>query len=317
MNFDEFKKQWKKETRIKIADIQRAKHFSTDVKYVTKEDYRPVLFNIDWDLTSVSCRAFVTAEKYDRLYQRTYPFIALNTFQKSCFKNQYDEFLQMRKEDGVRNLYDNVVLRRWQNQLLTLIDHQKVREIYWIVDPIGNNGKTFMSYYLQDLHGAMRVPNPSSTDFAFAYDYQNIVVFDYNRVEKKHINYSLLEDLKNGSLWSPKYMSNVKSFREKNIVVVCFANYPPDFSALSHDRWTLFDLNDNKLRRVKVPEPIIPEPDNYIVEDTVDVLQFNETPPPLPTLEIHEVEEVLEPSSARAFPVGKYIDGSLIVFENQ
>lgn len=38
-NFEQFKEQWKKETIIKIADIERAKHFSTDVKYVTKEDY--------------------------------------------------------------------------------------------------------------------------------------------------------------------------------------------------------------------------------------------------------------------------------------
>lgn len=36
MNFEEFKKQWKKETKIKIADIQRSKHFSTDVKYVSR-----------------------------------------------------------------------------------------------------------------------------------------------------------------------------------------------------------------------------------------------------------------------------------------
>lgn len=67
MNFEEFKKQWKKETKIKIADIQRSKHFSTDVKYVSREDSGPIVYYIDWDLTSVACRAYVTAEKYDGL----------------------------------------------------------------------------------------------------------------------------------------------------------------------------------------------------------------------------------------------------------
>lgn len=315
MNFEEFKKQWKKETKIKIADIQRAKHFTTDVKYVTKEDYRPVLFNIDWDTTSISCRAYIAAEKYDRLYQRTYPYIALNAFQKSIFRNQYEEFLQIRKEDDVRNIYNNVELRRWQSQMITLSGMQKEREIYWIVDPIGNNGKTFLSYYLSDLHGALRVSNPSSNDFAYAYDYQNIVIFDYNRVAEKNINYSLLEDLKNGSLWSPKYQSSIKSFREKNVTVICFANYPPDFSALSHDRWTLFELNDNKLKRAKVPEPTIPLI-NYDVGDTVE-FSIPLTPPPLPTLEINEVEEVVESSPVRAFPVGRYLDGKFITIENQ
>lgn len=57
MNFEEFKKQWKKEIKIKIADIQRSKHFSTNVKYVSREDYGPIVYNIDWDLTSVACRA--------------------------------------------------------------------------------------------------------------------------------------------------------------------------------------------------------------------------------------------------------------------
>lgn len=67
MNFEEFKKQWKKETKIKIADIQRSKHFSTNVKYVSREDFGPIVYYIDWDLTSVACRAYVTAEKYDWL----------------------------------------------------------------------------------------------------------------------------------------------------------------------------------------------------------------------------------------------------------
>lgn len=53
MNFEEFKKQWKKE--------------STDVKYVSREDFGPIVYYIDWDLTSVACRAYVTAEKYDWL----------------------------------------------------------------------------------------------------------------------------------------------------------------------------------------------------------------------------------------------------------
>lgn len=61
------KKRWKKETKIKIADIQRSKHFSTDVKYVSREDFGPIVYYIDWDLTSVACRAYVTAEKYDWL----------------------------------------------------------------------------------------------------------------------------------------------------------------------------------------------------------------------------------------------------------
>lgn len=96
----------------------------------------------------------------------------------------------------------------------------------WLVDHVGNNGKTLLSYYLQDMCNALRVPNANSNDYAFAYKNQQVVVFDYTGVSKDHINYDLLKDLKNGSLWSPKYQSVVKSWRT-NVKVVCFANPPP------------------------------------------------------------------------------------------
>lgn len=169
LNFEQFKKQWRKETKIKIADIQRSKHFSTDVKYVTKEDYRPIVFNIDWDLTSVLCRAYVTAEKYERLIQSTYPYVNLAPFQRSSFKGLYEEFLGYRHHTERQRFYQNVTLRPWQQKMLNVIEFcDSPRQIIWLIDPVGNNGKTFLSYYLRDMMEAMRVPNANSNDFAFA-----------------------------------------------------------------------------------------------------------------------------------------------------
>lgn len=62
---------------------------------------------------------------------------------------------------------------------------------------------------------------------------KKIGVFDYTRESKDHINYALLDDLKNGSIWSPKYQSAVKTWKY-NVKVVCFSNFPPKFEALSH-----------------------------------------------------------------------------------
>uniref|UniRef100_K1QH53 Master replication protein n=1 Tax=Magallana gigas TaxID=29159 RepID=K1QH53_MAGGI len=98
----------------------------------------------------------------------------------------------------------------------------------------------------------MRVPNVNSNDFAFAYRYEKIVVFDYTRESKDHINYDLLEDLKNGSIWSPKYQSAVKTWKY-NVKVICFSNFPPKYEALSHDRWNVLELRDGKLRRTRAP----------------------------------------------------------------
>lgn len=125
----------------------------------------------------------------------------------------------------------------------------------WLVDHVGNNGKTFLSYYLQDMCNALRVPNANSNDFAFAYKNQQVVVFDYTGVSKDHINYDLLKDLKNGSLWSPKYQSVVKSWRT-NVKVVCFANSPPPSSrgGRSHrGRWKVCFISALALNGAWVP----------------------------------------------------------------
>lgn len=147
---------------------------------------------------------------------------------------------------------------------------------------MGNNGKTFLSYFLRDMCQAMRVPNVNSNDSAFAYRYEKIVVFDYTRESKDHINYDLLEDLKNGSIWSPKYQSAVKTWKY-NVKVICFSNFPPKYEALSHDRWNVLELRDGKLRRTRAPQPQAP-PTPYIVEDTLqDTQDEEEDPPPTTT----------------------------------
>lgn len=311
MNFEQFKKQWRKETKIKIADIQSSRNFSTDVKYCSKEDYRPIVYNIDWDLTSVACRAYVAAEKFERLLQTTYPYINLNAFQRNTFKSQYEEFRQNRHELEAMEFYGNVKLRPWQTKMLKIIEYNdSPREIIWLVDPVGNNGKTFLSYYLRDMCQAIRVPNVNSNDFAYAYQYQKIVVFDYTRESKDHINYDLLEDLKNGSIWSPKYQSAIKSWKF-NAKVVCFANFPPKYEALSHDRWNVLELKDGRLRKTRAPQPQMP-PTPYIVEET---LTQDDDDPPLPTL--HPDEPEPEPEPLRAFPIGRYLDETFVVIEQQ
>lgn len=84
-----------------------------------------------------------------------------------------------------------------------------------------------MSFYLQEQEGAIRIPNVSSKDSAYAYNFEKIVIIDYKRDSKEHINYRILENLQNGSLWCPKYESQSNNFQHINVKVVCFANYPP------------------------------------------------------------------------------------------
>lgn len=310
MNFEQFQENWKKETKIKIADLSRAKSFNKDVRYCTKEDYRPILVNIDWDLTSVMCRAYQAARKYTMLTHRTYPYCNLPSWMKGHFKQHFVEFREMEQQDNLRFMSENVVLRPWQERFMRFLNwHDSQREIIWVVDQIGNTGKTFLSFYLQDQEGAMRVPNVSSKDFAYAYNFEKVVIFDYERDAKEHINYRILENLKNGSIWSPKYESRSKNFRDTRVKVVCFANYPPQYDRLSADRWVVFNIENGKLKRVKIPDQLT----LHLPVDENSQLFPDAEPPAEPPIEV----EVDPPLPNFAYPVASYMDSRFIVIENQ
>lgn len=130
----------------------------------------------------------------------------------------------------------DVALRVWQQ---TLVDKLSLpandRTVHWVVDREGNKGKTFLSKYLVQEHGAFYCPGGKHSDLAYLYAYQSIIVFDFCRDQEDRVPYALIESFKNGLIFSAKYESRMKIIRPPH--VVCFANFAPDESKLSGDRW--------------------------------------------------------------------------------
>lgn len=138
--------------------------------------------------------------------------------------------------DHERSLFATSVLRRYQSRLLGLVDKDPdPRKIHWYYDDEGNTGKSWFTRYLIAMRGAQRFSNAKSADIAYALDNPKIVVFDFSRSQQEHINYSIIEDIKNGVVFSPKYESCTKMFRSPH--VICFANWICDGSKMSADRW--------------------------------------------------------------------------------
>lgn len=135
----------------------------------------------------------------------------------------------------------------WQtaiyDQLLLAPDD---RHITWIYDPIGGNGKTRFVLHCVDNLGAVRYNSGKESDIAYSYNSEKIVLFDFQR-SKPHINYSTMEDLKNGHLFSAKYESRAKRFNPPHVFV--FANVLPEFEKMSLDRWIVYKLSDRVLTR--------------------------------------------------------------------
>lgn len=128
----------------------------------------------------------------------------------------------------------------WQTQLNSM--EVTDRQIVWIYDEEGNSGKTTYANY-KISQGWKVFSNGKTADIALAWNGEN-VIFDYSRSQSQHLNYEVLEDIKNGRIFSGKYNSTVKHFKPP--IVICFANFLPDVSKLSQDRWLIYQMRSDK-----------------------------------------------------------------------
>lgn len=116
---------------------------------------------------------------------------------------------------------------------------------------MGNVGKSYFAKYLAVTHGALKLEPGKKMDLAyiFAQKPAKIVIFDLSRTTAPDpetrsspldVIYSLMESLKNGYLISTKYDSRAVMFEVPHVVV--FANFPPDRTKMSDDRWDISEL---------------------------------------------------------------------------
>jgi hypothetical protein len=110
----------------------------------------------------------------------------------------------------------------------------------WVWEAKGGVGKTMLAKWLIVNKGAFYLQNGKNTDIAHAYRSQEYVVVDLTRSQEGMFNYGMLESFKNGIFFSPKYESQTKIFKPAKIVV--FANWEPDKTKLSADRWDVHHI---------------------------------------------------------------------------
>lgn len=152
------------------------------------------------------------------------------------------EYVRLSKKAKLTPL--NLTLKPWQQALLSAVESDQTtanRIVRWYWDLRGATGKTTMARYLITNKGAFYCTGGKTADIAHAYDEQSIVVFDFARSLEEHINYQVIENIKNGLLFSGKYNSCMKIFDPP--AVVCFANFEPDRNKLSADRWFIKNLD--------------------------------------------------------------------------
>lgn len=137
-------------------------------------------------------------------------------------------------------------LRPWQQDLyaeLALVPDS--RTIIFMVDTLGNAGKSWFAHYYAFMHETAQVILPGKkADMAYILNPLVRVLFvDAPRSKQgEFIQYDFLEDVKNGYVFSPKYESRQKQLGAVHVVVLM--NEEPDMSKLSLDRYKIKRINN-------------------------------------------------------------------------
>lgn len=195
----------------KRKDLNDIKEACRDIR-----DYDKVILHFDSNDQTLNLQQLKVAERYCQLF--------LTEYNKKELEEEYND----------------VELRGWQKEVIKRLDEQSNRKVLWVVDEIGNNGKTYLSKYLVSKRNSFLVRNGKTSDIAYSFNYEDIIIFDFVRSVEGRVNYGVIEAFKDGCLFSPKYESKTKIFKSRKVIV--FANFHPVEEMLSSDRWDIITI---------------------------------------------------------------------------
>lgn len=148
--------------------------------------------------------------------------------------------------------FEGVTWRDWQKRLIEEITPTpNDRTVIWVVDKKGNSGKSFLSKYLFLKYNAIIADGKKDNVFNQVKNWidthnssedPKIVILDVPRHNADYINYGVLEQLKNGLIYSGKYEGGACAFESPHVIV--FSNDDPDYSKFTEDRWYVINLDE-------------------------------------------------------------------------
>ena len=180
------------------------------------------------------------------------------TVREESLKNHHKEALELYRKQMPRIDIQSTQLRPWQQQLLRA--KPSTRQVIWIWGSRGNEGKSWFQSYLETFYGYSRVVRldlrNKTSNILYALSKRplqttDIFLFNDTRAgNSSDQNYTVLEQIKDGCAVSSKYNSTVLSFKVPNLVIV-FSNVKPNTTNLSVDRWRIYSITKDGLRKCK------------------------------------------------------------------
>ena len=198
-------------------------------------------------------------EEKIELGKALYKILNKGVVQEESFPPEWQKALDLYLKQGHKIDHETVVLKPWQMELMKHIDNPSDRKIFWVQGEKCGEGKTWFQKYVQSLLGRRRVVaggidiHCNSPSIAHALSKRplattDIFLFNIGKAQNKEreVNYSFIEDLKDGSVFASKYDSKELMIKVPNIVMV-FSNSTPDVKELARDRWNIFSIENDEL----------------------------------------------------------------------
>lgn len=147
---------------------------------------------------------------------------------------------------------DNVTWKPWQKGIIALVESESNdRFVHWYWDTEGNVGKSYLFKYLAMKYNAVLASGKKADIFNQVCTFMNegkddglypkLILLNISREAMRFVNYSVIEDLKDGIIYSGKFEGGKCIWPRPQVIV--FANSAPDVSTLSKDRWKITCLD--------------------------------------------------------------------------
>ena len=215
--------------------------------YCTKEDKYPFVFkgtkkdSTKTEKSDIGEMAEVAAkegtEACKEVYRMEY-YIQKQAIDKAANALRSDIALKKLKEE-----FETATLKPWQHVVMKLVEIQGNREILFVIDDIGNQGKTWLTQYMTIIHEGQCFDSTNKKDVAYALNPEkNTFIFDVTRATEPKMSLQILESIKNGIVFSGKYESGTKIVSNAKVILMANSFNELHEAQLSVDRFMILHL---------------------------------------------------------------------------
>ena len=164
-------------------------------------------------------------------------YVSKNAVDKAANALRSDMALAVMKEQ-----FENTTLKLWQDVAMKMLEIQGDREILFVVDELGNQGKTWLTQYIT-LTKEGQCFDSTNKDVAYAIcPEKKIFALDMTRAAEPKMSLQILESIKNGIVFSGKYESGTKIVAGAKVIVMANSFTELHEAQLSCDSFMILHL---------------------------------------------------------------------------